>query len=54
VKGLVVWPLAALMAAGAMTGGYLGARLAMRIDQRWVGRFVIAIGLGVTLWLFVR
>jgi uncharacterized membrane protein YfcA len=54
VKGLVVWPLAALMAVGAMTGGYLGARLAMRIDQRWVGRFVIVIGLGVTLWLFVR
>ena len=54
VKGLVVWPLAVLMAAGAMTGGYLGARMAMRIDQRWVGRFVIAIGLGVTIWLFAR
>jgi uncharacterized membrane protein YfcA len=52
-KGLVVWPLAALMAAGAIAGGYVGARTAMRIDPRWVGRFVIAVGLVVSVWLFV-
>ncbi|MGE5361270.1 MAG: sulfite exporter TauE/SafE family protein [Bacteroidales bacterium] len=53
VKGLVVWPLAALMAAGAILGGYLGARVAMRVDQRWVARFVIAVGVVVSAWLFL-
>jgi hypothetical protein len=52
-KGLVVWPLAALMAAGAIAGGYVGARTAMRVDPRWVGRFVITVGLVVSVWLFV-
>ncbi len=53
VKGLVVWPLAALMAVGAIAGGYLGARLALRVDPRYVGHFVIAVGLVVSLWLFL-
>ncbi len=53
VKGLVVWPLALVMAAGAIAGGYLGARAAMRVDPRWVGRFVIAVGIAVSAWLFV-
>jgi uncharacterized protein len=52
VKGLVVWPLAVLMAAGAIAGGYVGARVAMRVDARWVGRFVIGVGLVVSVWLF--
>jgi uncharacterized protein len=52
VKGLVVWPLAVLMAAGAIFGGYLGARLALRVDQRWVARFVIGVGVAVSAWLF--
>ena len=52
LKGLVVWPLAVLMAAGAITGGYLGARTAMRVDPKWVGRFVIAVGVAVSVWLF--
>jgi uncharacterized membrane protein YfcA len=54
VKGLVVWPLAVLMAAGAIAGGYLGARTAMRVDPRWVGRFVIAVGLVVSVWFFLE
>jgi uncharacterized protein len=51
IEGLVVWPLAALMATGAVAGGYLGARMAMRIDQRWVRGFVIAVGVVVSIWL---
>jgi hypothetical protein len=50
-KGLVVWPLALLMAAGAIGGGYVGARMALRVDPRWVGRFVITVGLVVSAWL---
>jgi len=54
VKGLVVWHLAAPMAAGAIVGGWIGARSAKRIDQRWLRAFITVVGLGVSAWLFVR
>ncbi|HKZ76740.1 MAG TPA: sulfite exporter TauE/SafE family protein [Pyrinomonadaceae bacterium] len=41
---LVVWPDALLMAAGALAGGYVGARMAVRVGQRWVRRGIVAIG----------
>jgi uncharacterized membrane protein YfcA len=53
IKGLVVWPLAVLMAVAAIAGGYLGARTAMMVDPRWVARFVIGVGVVVSIWLFV-
>jgi len=51
--GQVHWPLAALMAAGAVVGGFGGAGLARRVGQTNVRRFVVAIGLlfgAYTLW----
>ncbi len=54
LKGLVVWHLAVPMAAGAIIGGWLGARSAKRIDQRWLRAFITVVGLGVSAWLFVR
>jgi hypothetical protein len=54
LEGLVVWRLAAVMAAGAIAGGYVGARAALRVDRRHVRQVVIAIGLVVSVWLFVR
>jgi uncharacterized membrane protein YfcA len=52
--GLVDWPLAILMAAGAALGGYAGAGTARKIGQDNVRRLVIAIGLGLTAWMLVR
>jgi hypothetical protein len=52
LEGLVVWPLAGLMGAGAIVGGWLGARTAKRIDQRWLKAFVVVTGLVVSVWLF--
>jgi uncharacterized protein len=54
LKGLVVWPIAILMAAGAVLGGYWGARLAKRIPQHFLRLFIISVGLAVSLWLFAR
>lgn len=54
IKGLVVWDLAVLMAIGAIIGGYAGARLAKRVDQRYIRAFVIVVGLVVSVWLFVK
>jgi hypothetical protein len=54
VKGLVVWPIAFLMAAGAVFGGYAGARLAKQVDQRYLRLFIVGVGLFVSIWLFLR
>lgn len=54
IKGLVVWHLALWMTLGAIIGGYVGARTAKRVDQRYIRAFVIVVGLFVSVWLFVR
>ena len=54
LKGLVVWPLAILMAAGAIIGGYGGARSAKRVNPNLVHYVVVAIGLLVSGWFFIK
>jgi uncharacterized membrane protein YfcA len=54
IKGLVIWHIALLMAAGAMLGGYAGARLAKRVNQNHLQMFIVAVGLFVSAWLFFR
>jgi uncharacterized membrane protein YfcA len=54
VHGLVDWPLALLMAAGSILGGYAGAGAAQRIGQDNVRRLVVLIGLGLTVAMFLR
>jgi uncharacterized protein len=54
VMGLVNWPIAAAMAAGSIIGGYGTAGLARRAPQALVRGIVTAIGLGATIWLFIR
>ncbi len=53
-KGLVVWFLAFLMMTGAIIGGYGGARLARRVNPRLVHLCVVAVGLLVSGWFFVK
>jgi uncharacterized protein len=54
VGGHVRWPMAAVMAVGALFGGYGGAWLAQRIGQRTVRVIVVATGLGIGLAMLVR
>jgi uncharacterized protein len=53
-SGIVIWPVAIAMAAGGLAGGYGGARLALRVGQKWVRRVVIGIGFLAFLWLLVN
>ncbi len=53
-KGLVVWFLAVLMMTGAIIGGYGGARLAKRVNPRLIHICVVAVGLIVSGWFFVK
>jgi uncharacterized protein len=54
LRGLIVWYIAILMASGAIIGGYLGARLAKRVDQKVLRLFIVTVGLAVSGWMFFR
>ena len=51
-SGLVDWPVATAMAAGAIAGGYAGSRLAQKVPRDWVRRAVVVIGFAAAIWLF--
>jgi hypothetical protein len=54
VKGLVVWPLAVLMAIGAILGGYAGARSAKHIKENYLQFFIVTVGFVITAWFLMR
>jgi uncharacterized membrane protein YfcA len=53
-RGVVIWQDAVLLGAGAIGGGYAGARLATRLGRTFVRRAVVFIGLGLTVWYFAH
>lgn len=52
LRGAVVWPVALLMMAGSIVGGYGGARLARVIGKEKARAAVVVIGFVVTAILF--
>jgi hypothetical protein len=54
VSGIVEWAPAALMAAGAFFGGYVGAGVARRLGRTWLRVAVITYGLIVAAVLFAQ
>lgn len=51
---IVIWPQALIMIAGSLIGGYGGAHIAQRMKQIYVRRAVIAIGLVMSIYFFVK
>ena len=54
VSGAVLWPYAILMSAGTLLGGYWGVYYVRKVDPKLVRWFVIAVGLGMTIYFFVK
>lgn len=50
----VPWLRVAVVAAGAMAGGYLGAHALRRIDERIIRGLVVLLGIALTVGLFLR
>ena len=48
----VHWLQVVVTAVAASLGGYVGARMLSRIDERWIRIFVVIVGCGLTLGLF--
>ncbi len=53
-SGLVVWPEALALTAGAVVGYFLGAHYSQRIPQPYVRRLITAIGLLISAVMFWR
>ncbi|NBO17805.1 MAG: sulfite exporter TauE/SafE family protein [Proteobacteria bacterium] len=53
-SGSVLWGHAAIMVAGAVCGGYAGARLALRASPKHVRWLVSAIGFSMTAYFFLH
>ena len=54
LRGAVVWKDVGTMAAGAILGGMLGAKLAHRFGKTFVRRVVVGIGLVMTIALLLK
>lgn len=54
VARVIVWPEALLMLVGASAGGYAGAYYAQKMNQEHVRWIVIAVGLGMAAYFFVK
>ncbi|WP_404785636.1 sulfite exporter TauE/SafE family protein [Altericista sp. CCNU0014] len=54
VSGAVLWPHAIVMSIGTLVGGYWGVYYVRKADPKWVRRFVISIGLGMTVYFFIE
>jgi hypothetical protein len=53
-SGAVLWKDGFIMAAAAIIGGYLGARVARRLGRTFVRRSVVVIGLAMGIALFFK
>ncbi|OCW59556.1 sulfite exporter TauE/SafE family protein [Hoeflea olei] len=51
VTGIIAWGPGAAVLAGAVAGGYLGARFARWINPRILRAIIIAVGLGLS-WIY--
>jgi len=49
----IPWPHVAVVCVGAMLGGYAGALLLRRVDERLIRAFVVFLGICLTIGLFI-
>lgn len=54
VSGRVLWDVGVVMIAGALVGGYFGARLSLKVAPEKVRMLVSAIGFGMTVYFFLK
>jgi uncharacterized membrane protein YfcA len=54
VSGLIHWHEAIIMAIASTAGGYFGAAVAQRVDQKIVRATVIVIACSMTAYLFIH
>lgn len=51
---LIDWRTGLVMAVGSVTGGYIGARGALRVPNHWLRIAITIIGISAVIWLGIR
>jgi uncharacterized membrane protein YfcA len=51
-KGLINWPVMAIMTLGAVAGYYLGATYSLRLSQKHARYLITSIGIIITIVMF--
>ncbi len=51
---LINWAAVVALGLGGIVGGYVGAWLILRLPEKLLRRFVVLVGVVLTVWLFVR
>ncbi len=54
IDGEVAWPIGLVMMIGSIAGGYAGASVGQRLPREVIRWVVIALGVGLTAWYFIR
>lgn len=54
IAGVVEWPQALVMMAGAIAGGFGGASIARKVDERYIRIYVILVGIVMSIILFIK
>jgi uncharacterized membrane protein YfcA len=54
LAGIVAWPQGLVMIVGSIIGGYGGAVLAQRVSSQLIRSIVMAVGIGMTAYFFIR
>ena len=54
IVGPIDWPSVAVLAPATLVGGAVGARVARRLNDDVLRWSVIALGVGVAVWLLLR
>jgi uncharacterized protein len=52
--GAIAWAPGAIMVAGGIAGGYVGAATARQVDPRYVRNLIMVVAWGMTVYFFVR
>ena len=50
----IPWPRVLVVSGGAIIGGWAGAQLLKRVNERLIRGFVIVLGIALTIGLFIR
>lgn len=54
LAGKIWWPQTLVMLVAAIIGGYIGARLAKKVDPRYIRAIVTVVSAGITIVFFLR
>lgn len=54
LAGMVSWSFTLIMLIAATAGGYFGAIMARRISPRWLRRFIVVVGFGLSIYFFQK